>query len=69
MERKWWEQRNIYQIYLRSFFDTDGDGKGDIRGVIAKLPYLTDLGIGVIWISPHYDSPMDDNGYDVRDYY
>ncbi|HAQ57120.1 MAG TPA: glucohydrolase, partial [Acholeplasmatales bacterium] len=69
MERKWWEQRNIYQIYLRSFFDTDGDGKGDIQGVIAKLPYLTDLGIGVIWISPHYDSPMDDNGYDVRDYY
>ncbi len=69
MERKWWERRNIYQIYLRSFFDTDGDGKGDLRGVIAKLPYLSDLGIGVIWISPHYDSPMDDNGYDVRDYY
>ncbi|MFA5006416.1 MAG: alpha-glucosidase [Candidatus Izemoplasmatales bacterium] len=69
MERKWWEQRNIYQIYLRSFFDTDGDGKGDLRGVVAKLPYLKDLGIGVLWISPHYDSPMDDNGYDVRDYY
>ena len=69
MERTWWERRNIYQIYLRSFFDTDGDGKGDLRGVVAKLPYLQNLGIGVVWISPHYDSPMDDNGYDVRDYY
>jgi len=69
MEQRWWERRNIYQIYLRSFFDTDGDGKGDIRGVIAKLPYLRSLGIGVLWVSPHYDSPMDDNGYDVRDYY
>ncbi|MFH0993594.1 MAG: alpha-glucosidase, partial [bacterium] len=69
MERKWWQQRNIYQIYLRSFFDSDDNGIGDLNGVIAKLPYLQKLGIGVLWISPHYDSPMDDNGYDVRNHY
>lgn len=69
MDQKWWQKRNIYQIYLRSFYDSNRDGIGDIQGVIAKLPYLQSLGIGVIWISPHYDSPMDDNGYDVRDFY
>jgi len=69
MQEKWWMKENIYQIYLRSFYDTNGDGIGDLAGVAEKLPYLAKLGIGVIWISPHYDSPMDDNGYDVRDFY
>ena len=69
MNRFWWQHRNIYQIYLRSFYDTNGDGIGDIIGVTEKLNYLKSLGIGIIWISPHYDSPMDDNGYDVRDFY
>jgi len=69
LKRKWWMTTNIYQIYLRSFYDSNSDGIGDLRGIKAKLPYLKDLGIETIWISPHYDSPMDDNGYDVRDYY
>lgn len=69
MNHYWWQHRNIYQIYLRSFYDTNGDGIGDIIGVTEKLDYLKSLGIGIIWISPHYDSPMDDNGYDVRDFY
>ncbi|HRY78329.1 MAG TPA: alpha-glucosidase [Candidatus Izemoplasmatales bacterium] len=69
MKEAWWQQRTIYQIYLRSFFDTDGDGIGDLQGVIRQLPYLKSLGVGVLWVSPHYDSPMDDNGYDVRDFY
>jgi glycosidase len=61
--------KNIYQIYLRSFMDGNHDGIGDIPGVIMKLPYLKSIGIEIIWISPHYDSPMDDHGYDVRDFY
>ncbi|MBU1144242.1 MAG: alpha-glucosidase [Firmicutes bacterium] len=69
MKKKWWQQQNIYQIYLRSFLDTNNDGIGDIKGITKKLTYLKELGIGIIWISPHYDSPMDDNGYDVRDFY
>lgn len=69
MEKKWWMTTNIYQIYLRSFFDSNNDGIGDLIGVREKLPYLKKLGIDAIWISPHYDSPMDDNGYDVRDFY
>lgn len=69
MKQKWWHDAAIYQIYLRSFNDATGDGIGDIRGVIEKLDYLQSLGVEVLWISPHYDSPMDDNGYDVRDFY
>ncbi len=69
MERKWWMTTNIYQIYLRSFYDTNNDGIGDLKGVMYKLEYLKSIGIETIWISPHYDSPMDDNGYDVRDFY
>ncbi|MDY0138774.1 MAG: alpha-glucosidase [Candidatus Izemoplasmatales bacterium] len=69
IEKKWWMTTNIYQIYLRSFYDANNDGIGDLLGVKEKLNYLKDLGIGTIWISPHYDSPMDDNGYDVRDFY
>lgn len=69
MEQKWWQKENIYQIYLRSFYDSNNDGIGDIQGVTQKLEYFKSLGIGILWISPHYDSPMDDNGYDVRNYY
>lgn len=69
MRQYWWQNRNIYQIYLRSFFDSNHDGIGDIEGITTKLDYLVKLGIGIVWISPHYDSPMDDNGYDVRDFY
>ncbi len=69
MQEKWWMKENIYQIYMRSFYDKNGDGIGDLDGISDRLDYISSLGIGVIWISPHYDSPMDDNGYDVRDFY
>lgn len=66
--KKWWKEAVAYQVYPRSFYDTNGDGIGDIRGVIEKLDYLEDLGIDVIWLSPVYESPNDDNGYDISDY-
>ncbi len=66
---KWWKEAIIYQIYPRSFYDTNGDGIGDLRGIIEKLDYLQDLGVTAIWMSPIYDSPNDDNGYDIRDYH
>ncbi len=69
MEAKWWKEAIGYQIYPRSFKDTTGNGIGDIRGIIDKLDYLEQLGINLIWICPFYKSPMDDNGYDVSDYY
>ncbi len=65
---KWWKESVIYQIYPRSFCDSDGDGIGDLRGIISKLDYLKDLGVDVLWLSPIYDSPNDDMGYDIRDY-
>ncbi|KOO50725.1 glycoside hydrolase family 13 protein [Priestia koreensis] len=68
MEKKWWKEAVAYQIYPRSFMDSNGDGIGDIQGVISKLDYLKDLGIDVIWICPIYKSPNDDNGYDISDY-
>ncbi|WP_037986436.1 glycoside hydrolase family 13 protein [Thalassobacillus devorans] len=68
MSRKWWKEAVAYQIYPRSFMDSNGDGIGDIKGVISKLDYLKDLGIDVIWICPIYSSPNDDNGYDISDY-
>ncbi|MGM0875738.1 MAG: glycoside hydrolase family 13 protein [Bacillota bacterium] len=68
MKRKWWKEAVAYQIYPRSFMDSNGDGIGDIQGVISKLDYLKDLGIDVIWICPIYCSPNDDNGYDISDY-
>lgn len=68
MERRWWKEAVAYQIYPRSFQDSDGDGIGDLRGVTSRLDYLKDLGIQVIWICPIYRSPNDDNGYDISDY-
>lgn len=68
MNKKWWKESVVYQVYPRSFCDSNGDGIGDLRGVESKLPYLRDLGINVIWMSPVYKSPNDDNGYDISDY-
>lgn len=68
-ERKWWKEAVVYQIYPRSFCDSNGDGIGDIRGIISRLDYLKYLGVDVIWLSPVYKSPNDDNGYDISDYY
>ncbi len=68
IERKWWKEAVFYQIYPRSFKDSNGDGIGDLRGIIEKLDYLKELGVDAIWCSPIYDSPNDDNGYDIRDY-
>ncbi|WP_391205307.1 glycoside hydrolase family 13 protein [Psychrobacillus sp. L4] len=64
----WWKRSVVYQIYPRSFMDSNGDGIGDLQGIISKLNYLEKLGVDVIWLSPVYDSPNDDNGYDIRDY-
>ncbi len=64
----WWKESIVYQIYPRSFKDSNGDGIGDINGIIEKLDYLRELGVDIIWLSPVYDSPNDDNGYDIRDY-
>lgn len=66
--KKWWKETVIYQIYPRSFNDSNGDGIGDINGIIEKLDYVKELGVGVIWLSPVYKSPNDDNGYDICDY-
>lgn len=66
--KDWWKSSVVYQIYPRSFKDSNGDGLGDIQGIIQKLDYLEELGIDVIWLSPVFDSPQDDNGYDIRDY-
>ena len=68
MEKKWWKESVVYQIYPRSFKDSNGDGIGDINGITEKLDYLKELGIDVIWLSPVYQSPNDDNGYDISDY-
>lgn len=68
MKRKWWKEAVAYQVYPRSFMDSNGDGIGDLQGLISKLDYLVDLGIDVIWICPMYKSPNDDNGYDISDY-
>jgi oligo-1,6-glucosidase len=67
-DRKWWKEAIVYQIYPRSFKDSDGDGIGDLKGIISKLDYIKSLGINTIWLNPIYSSPNDDNGYDVGDY-
>ncbi len=66
---EWWKEATIYQIYPRSFMDSDGDGIGDLQGIISKLDYLKELGVDALWLSPVYDSPNDDMGYDIRDYH
>ena len=66
---KWWKNAIIYQIYPRSFKDSNNDGVGDLKGIIEKLDYLRFLGVDAIWLSPIYESPMEDNGYDVSDYF
>ena len=68
VKETWWKEAVFYQIYPRSFCDTNGDGIGDLRGIIEKLDYLQELGVTALWLSPIYDSPNDDNGYDIRDY-
>src|SRR5689334_18977449 len=68
IERKWWKEAVVYQIYPRSFKDSDGDGLGDLQGIISKLDYIKSLGVDVIWLNPVYSSPNDDNGYDISNY-
>ena len=68
MNRTWWKESVVYQIYPRSFRDSNGDGVGDLRGILQKLDYLKELGVNVVWLSPVYKSPNDDNGYDISDY-
>ncbi len=69
MEKKWWHKKTAYQIYPKSFYDSNGDGIGDLRGIVEKLDYLKELGIGILWLSPVYASPCADQGYDINDYY
>ena len=66
--KRWWKEAVVYQVYPRSFYDSNGDGIGDLRGIIEKLPHIQSLGVNVIWLSPHFDSPNADNGYDIRNY-
>ncbi|MCD7868163.1 MAG: alpha-glucosidase [Clostridiales bacterium] len=69
MEKKWWHDKVAYQIYPKSFYDSNGDGIGDLPGIIQKLDYLKDLGVDILWLSPCYPSPLADQGYDISDYY
>lgn len=69
MEKKWWHDKVAYQIYPKSFMDSNGDGIGDLQGIISKLDYLKDLGVDIVWLSPIYKSPLADEGYDISDYY
>ena len=68
MKRKWWHGKVAYQVYPKSFCDSNGDGVGDLKGIISKLDYLKDLGVDIIWLSPCYVSPLADQGYDIADY-
>ena len=69
MEKDWWKGKVAYQIYPKSFKDSNGDGVGDLKGITEKLDYLQDLGIDILWLSPIYKSPFIDQGYDISDYY
>ena len=68
LKRTWWKEGIVYQIYPRSFQDTTGNGIGDIKGIIQRLDYIKSLGVDIIWLNPVYESPNDDNGYDISDY-
>ena len=68
MEEKWWQRSTVYQIYPRSFQDSNGDGIGDLPGITSRLEYIRELGADAVWLSPIYKSPNDDNGYDISDY-
>lgn len=68
MKNEWWKESVVYQIYPKSFQDSNGDGIGDLKGIQERLPYLHELGVDVIWLSPIYRSPMVDGGYDISDY-
>lgn len=68
VQKKWWKEAVVFQLYPRSFKDSDGDGGGDLKGITQKLDYLKDLGITAIWLNPICTSPNDDNGYDISDY-
>src|SRR3954462_150683 len=68
IDKKWWKEAVVYQVYPRSFKDSNGDGIGDLKGITSKLDYLKNLGVDVIWLRPRDDSPNADNGYDIRDY-
>ncbi len=68
LEKKWWKEATVYQIYPRSFKDSNGDGVGDIKGIVSKLDYVKSLGIDAVWNNPIYTSPNDDNGYDISNY-
>lgn len=68
MKKKWWQKAVLYQVYPRSFQDSDNDGIGDLAGVLRRLPYIKKLGVDVIWLNPIYKSPDKDNGYDISDY-
>jgi glycosidase len=67
-DKAWWKETVVYQVYPQSFKDVDGDGVGDLRGILQELDYLQQLGVGTIWLSPVYKSPGYDNGYDIADY-
>ncbi|MGZ4162216.1 MAG: alpha-amylase family glycosyl hydrolase, partial [Neobacillus sp.] len=69
MKQPWWKKATVYQIYPKSFYDTTGNGVGDLNGIIEKLDYLKELGVDVLWLTPIYRSPQRDNGYDISDYY
>lgn len=68
LNRAWWKSSSVYQIYPASFFDSNGDGMGDIPGITSKLDYIAALGVDIVWVSPFFKSPMVDNGYDISDY-
>jgi len=69
MKEPWWKRATVYQIYPKSFYDSTGNGVGDIQGVIRKLDYLKKLGVDILWLTPIYQSPQKDNGYDIRNYF
>ena len=68
VNKKWWKEKVVYQLYPRSFKDSNGDGIGDLKGIIEKLDYIQSLGVDVVWINPIFESPNDDMGYDISDY-